>query len=108
MKKPPQRVYFSGTDYTIEQNTELVPNDNKFYIVCKEAIIGNGFRTLQQARQAIAPFLEQAGWKPPTQTKAKTPEQILREERNWTEVYRSDMFVAESHGHSKGGKLRNR
>jgi hypothetical protein len=109
MKRSPETIYFPGTDLTIERNTAVTPSAGKYFIVKNGEVVGKGFAKLGLARNAIEPMLEELGWAPSlTASSLRSPEEALREEINWREDWRSEMFLSQSSQHGKGGKLSNR
>jgi hypothetical protein len=99
-----EEIMFPGSGYSIEKNTEQVEKNGKYYIV-KDGQPISSHRNLPHARKALAPFLDEIGWKPTvSEPPLKTADDIIRQDINWRVQHESELFDANSHNFKKRPK----
>ncbi len=101
------KIYYRGAPASLEQNTDAVPNDGKFYLLLRGEIV-KAFRSLKKAKEAYRQFLKVIGFELEVKRVESDPEEARRRERLAIDYYRVSDYWDEAYYHRGGGKLRNR
>jgi thioredoxin-like negative regulator of GroEL len=101
------KIYYRGAPASLEQGTESVPDDGRYYLLANGQIV-DSFRTIGKAKEAYRQLLADMGFQPETRDAAADGEEIRRKERMAVDHYRVSDYWDEAYHHRGGGKLRNR
>lgn len=101
------KMQAEGLDISLQQYTDAVPNDGKYYLLKGKEII-KSYRGKSQAIKAFRTYLKEVGYEPPDSKKVMDAKDLLNAEKDDVEFYRSEMYWGRSHQYRGGGKLGNR
>jgi hypothetical protein len=101
------KTYYRGSPVSLEQGTESVPDDGKYYLLLNGQIV-DSFRSLKKAKEAYRQLLADVDFEPKTKEAEVDGEEIRRRERLAVDYYRVSDYWHEAYYHRSGGKLRNR
>jgi hypothetical protein len=101
------KTYYRGSPVSLEQGTESVPDDGKYYLLLDGQIV-DSFRSLKKAKEAYRQLLADIDFEPKAKEAEVDGEEIRRRERLAIDYYRVSDYWNEAHYHRRGGKLRNR
>jgi len=101
------KMYYRGAPASLEQGTESVPDDGKYYLLLDGQIV-NSFRSLKKAQEVYQQLLADIGFEPEAKEAKADGEEIRRRERHAVDYYRVSDYWDEAYYHRGGGKLRNR
>ena len=98
---PSYRHLLPSLELSIERNTNLVPNDDFFYLVRGNAILGR-YRYLKKAEEAFRALVKESGYEPhKAESRSKSASQLSIEHY----LDSKEMYWAESHKfRGQGGK----
>lgn len=99
------RLQASGTEISVQRYTSDVPSDGKYYLVNNGKIAGS-YKTKTAAVTAFRKLLKEMAYEPPDKPEPVSNEDLLREQREDVEHYRSLMYWSRSHEYRDGGKGR--
>lgn len=98
------RLAIPEAGLSIEQNTEHVPHDNKYYVLRDGAVVA-GYQALKKAREKLQQLKDEVGFKPAAA--APTPEGTGDELANREHIERlldaASSYWSQSHKHRGGG-----
>jgi hypothetical protein len=101
------KTYYRGAPASLEQGTESVPDDGKYYLLLDGQVV-NSFRSLKKAKESYQQLLADIGFEPEANGGGTDGEEIRRRERQAVDYYRVSDYWDEAHYHRRGGKLSNR
>ena len=101
------KMLADGLDISLQQYTNDVPNDGKYYLLKGKEII-KSYRGKSQAIKAFRTYLKEVGYEPPDSKKDVDAKDLLNSEKDDMEFYRSEMYWGSSHQYRSGGKLSSR
>ena len=102
------RLQADGTDISLQRHTSEAPNDGRYHLLRGDRIM-ESFNRESEGIKAFRALLQETGYEPPERQEDKRDlAEILREEKEELERYRSEMYWGHSHQYGSGGKLSNR
>ncbi|MEE9199613.1 MAG: hypothetical protein V3U26_07455, partial [Dehalococcoidia bacterium] len=101
MRATSYRHLLPSLELSIERNTSKVPNDDLFYLVKGDAVIGK-YRYLKKAEEAFRALVKESGYRPP---KEKPQNKSAGELSIEQYLDSKELYWAESHRfRGQGGK----
>jgi len=101
------KKYYRGAPASLEQGTESVPDDGKYYLLLEGRVV-ESFDSLKKAEEAYRRLLTDIGFEPAVKEVEADGEEIRRRERLAVDYYRVSDYWDESHHYGSGGRLKNR
>ena len=104
---PPQRYFLSatGTSISVQSFADEVPADGRYYLLKDFQILGS-YKSKRAAINAFRKLLEKMGYESPLKPTPVTSDEILQQEREEREFYRSELYWSNAYKYRDGGKGR--